>query len=553
MPDMAAVYRALTPESILPAPIFRDFANDTIELGGVKQAVAFGEVLWKPPMNASSPFWVLPAVVRPDEVDSILALLKGTDLAFDTDPDTVDGMATHEIFVENRASGLGTDGGLKPDSNPAALAARRPLREKLRAIMEPILRERLTPFVRSQYSGPCGRGPGRACTPCYSLVRRYREDERVSHGTHHDGHALVTVVISLSDYGREYHGGLYVGAHRGDKRVLGLRRGDAVVHQSNLLHGVKVEAGERWSWVLWYKDSATCEDHGHEWSAECALQGDAVCQNLHASKVGGTPGLSREETLRAVEMWSLRAAHNGHSGSMYKLGRAFLHKLPSTLPLDVGQAAAWLQRAVEASGEPDAYYGLAQLVLEMHGRLLEMSAPGGGPNADADADGTDVIAAQVVQAAEAAAALAADGAGAGAGAGAGMGARTARLGVRWPLRLALSLFEAAAARRHEFAMYNLGIAHLYAYGTERDAGLAARWFEACGLPEGMYATAMARRTAGRDAEAEAWEARARRLGFGTPWRKAARLTTGTGGGGVGGVDLHSAWPGMGHPDGPPDW
>ena len=212
-----------------------------------------------------------------------------------------------------------------------------------------------------------------------------------------------------------------------------------------------------------------------------------------------------------------------------------------------------MQRAVEASGEPDAYYGLAQLVLEMHGRLLEMSAPGGGPNADADADGTDVIAAQVVQAAEAAAALAADGAGAGAGAGAGMGARTARLGVRWPLRLALSLFEAAAARRHEFAMYNLGIAHLYAYGTERDAGLAARWFEACGLPEGMYATAMARRTAGRDAEAEAWEARARRLGFGTPWRKAARLTTGTGGGGVGGVDLHSAWPGMGHPDGPPDW
>lgn len=132
-PGLAAAYQELTPESIPPASIFGDLTNDTIELGGVRQEVAFGEVRWNPPINASSPFWVLPAVVRRDEVDAILSLLQGTELAFDADPDTVDGMATHEIFVEDRAAGLGASGGMKLDDQPAALAARRPLREKLKA------------------------------------------------------------------------------------------------------------------------------------------------------------------------------------------------------------------------------------------------------------------------------------------------------------------------------------------------------------------------------------------------------------------------------------
>ena len=54
------------------------------------------------------------------------------------------------------------------------------------------------------------------------------------------GHALVTAVISLSDYGSEYRGGLYVATGRSANKVVALRRGDAVVHQSDLLHGVKV-------------------------------------------------------------------------------------------------------------------------------------------------------------------------------------------------------------------------------------------------------------------------------------------------------------------------
>ena len=104
-------------------------------------------------------------------------------------------------------------------------------------------------------------------------------------------------------------------------------------------------------------------------------------------------------------------------------------------------------------------------------------------------------------------------------------------------------------------MYNLGIAHLYGLGVaRRDPDLAAQWFEACGLPEGMFVVAMHRRASGKHEEAKEWEERASKLGFGKSWRKLARDRTGSGG--VGGVNLHSAWdrhlqPGQ---EGPPtDW
>ena len=543
----------LRPEELPEQPVFRAWqgeSNRSIELGGRSQAVAEGEIRWERPLNATARFVVLPAVVRPHEVAAILALVNGTRLHFDADPDTVDGMATHEIFVEDRSGGgLGTSGGLKGDSDPAELEARRPLRERLLAIMRPILDERLTPFVRRRFAAQCGRGGGRACTPCYSLVRRYRSDERVSHGVHHDGHALVTAVVSLSDHGREYTGGLYVATSRARAQTLALQRGDAVVHQSDLLHGVRVGGGERWSWILWFRDSETCEEHSHEWFPRCAAAGDPICQNLHAGKVGNVPGMGQAEAMEQTLRWTFEAARNGHGASMFKLGRAYLHKLPSTLPLAPAEAVGWLRRAVEAQGEPDAYYCLAQRVLE--------ESDGGAKQLTA------------TTAADVAAVLVAldggtgDEGGEGSGGGGGGGGGGAQA---W-LATAVRLFEAAAEGRHSLAMYNLGVAHLYGHGVaRRNADVAAAWFEASGLPEGMYAVALHRRAAAiaaagagttprvahaLAADAARWEARARRLGFGQPWRKPARVRVGSGG--VGGVDLHSAWPDAGSATGPPDW
>ena len=446
-----------------------------------------------------------------DEIAAILALVNGSDAApFDRDPDSVDGMSSHEMFVFNsdphlrradvevevevevepRATATASadwgeepltsvqamqaGGGhapatpqqapqqawhmqeMKKDGSAQERALRLPLRAALMRIMGPILDERITPLVRQRYPAVCQKSSARSCTPCYSLVRRYRPGERRSHACHHDGHALVTVVVSLSDWGREYKGGLYVATGRSARMSLALSRGDAVVHQSDLLHGVQVgraarppspqqrprpppcapshaaaaalrhpstraalrapgvlraqvegASSERWSWVLWYTDSAQCEDHGHEWFASCADSGDAVCQMLHASKVGATPGITPAEKslqvlggaaprtctpplthaptharthnipaamlcttahhragparpsppLYQVLQLNRAAAAQGLAGPMVKLARAYLHRLPSSLPLDPSAAEALYRRAIDVAEEPDAMYG----------------------------------------------------------------------------------------------------------------------------------------------------------------------------------------------------
>jgi len=137
---------------------------------------------------------------------------------FDTEPDTVDQQPSHEIHVFQ-------DGGTRegksaepghPDWEDDVRAARRPLRQALQAIMQPILDERIIPFVAKLFPQHCdgtshsGEPARPACKPCTSLVRRYLPYERRTHAVHQDGPALVTVVVSLADFGAEYDGGLYV-------------------------------------------------------------------------------------------------------------------------------------------------------------------------------------------------------------------------------------------------------------------------------------------------------------------------------------------------------
>jgi len=478
--------RPLRPADVPPVKRFSSFTqNSTVELpGAAAQPVSTGEIVWPPPMDLVSKLHVLPAVVRPEEVEAIRDLVGNTPLAFDSDPDTVDGMMSHEMFVSNpelRAGGEGRGGSLKLDADPAHLAARRPLREALEAIMQPILTERITPFVRQQYAANWKEGTPigdwSTLTPCYSLIRRYKEGERRSHETHYDQHAIVTVVVSLADFETEYTGGLYVAAGRAGRQVLPLSRGDAAVHGPDLLHGVGVESGERWSWILWYRDSPTCDDHSGEWFTECAAAGNAVCEALYAA---GPRAESPSEKIR----WNEKAASHGLSFSMTKLARAHLKRLPSPLPYNPAAAAAWYTKGVEMWAEPDGHYGLAQML------LTNETSPEGKD---------DRVAAAVAH------------------------------------------LEAAVGGGHSFAAYNLGVAHLFGHGLPAaDPAAAAAWFEKSGLPEGFDAVALHHEANGRREEAEAWAARARRLGGGAPWRKGARERTGTGG--AGGVSLHSAWP-----------
>ena len=105
----------------------------------------------------------------------------------------------------------------------------------------------MTKQVNKQYPDACVEGK---CTPCFSLVRKYEQSGRMGVPMHFDVQALATVVVALND---GYEGGLFVGAGA-EKRYIDLGIGDAVLHQSNLFHGVNC-TGVRWSLIFWFKDS----------------------------------------------------------------------------------------------------------------------------------------------------------------------------------------------------------------------------------------------------------------------------------------------------------
>ena len=189
-----------------------DGANTTIELpGGITKTVASGHVTQINNVgdraSIDAEFAVLEQAVDHDSIELVLQLLRSYK-TYDEDPDTVDGMPTYEMFVDNPDLRTGTPGMKVLDSDPNALPQRTELRKHIRRILDPYLNNVLTPFVRARYPEACNTTADRACTPCYSLIRRYRHGERQSHATHHDGHAIVTVVVSLSDYGKDYRGGL---------------------------------------------------------------------------------------------------------------------------------------------------------------------------------------------------------------------------------------------------------------------------------------------------------------------------------------------------------
>jgi hypothetical protein len=74
------------------------------------------------------------------------------------------------------------------------------------------------------------------CPPSQSnltQVRRYQSEERMTHPAHFDTHALVTGVIALNSYGKDYHGGIYVSVgvdptKEINEQYIGLQAGDAV-------------------------------------------------------------------------------------------------------------------------------------------------------------------------------------------------------------------------------------------------------------------------------------------------------------------------------------
>ncbi|CAK0911071.1 unnamed protein product [Prorocentrum cordatum] len=228
---------------------------------------------------------LLRGLLSREEARLVLSRMPPLD-AFEAKPDSIDGAATHEFYVYK-----------------AARLLHRPLDDVMRPAMD-----RAMLFVRARYA--CD-----TCVVCFSLVRRYLEGERRGLHAHQDMQASVSVVFTLNS--EDYEGGLFLMSnYSAAQSYLPLRTGDAVVHQADLLHGVAVSRGNRWSWSLWIKPEAECNMFvtvkGHFTAADSDGDGrlsiaeaEEFARRANLQRPSAAPGRGREVAaalLRVADM-----------------------------------------------------------------------------------------------------------------------------------------------------------------------------------------------------------------------------------------------------------
>ena len=175
----AGVPRRQSPLSVSdlpPLPMFSGWTNSTITLSdshsptpayntgqSTRLDVAAGTVVYPRPIDAkhATPIYVLPGVLPRASVASVLAMLTRRDgPAWDTDPDSIDGMTSDEMHLmsdePSYKEGMAGGNKLKGDIDPVQLAARAPVRRAVSAILDPIVNTSILPFVRRSFPKLCG-------------------------------------------------------------------------------------------------------------------------------------------------------------------------------------------------------------------------------------------------------------------------------------------------------------------------------------------------------------------------------------------------------------
>jgi len=291
-----------------------------------------GTIKW-PGSTWKAHFNLLPSLLRPEEAEAIKSILADAQDEFDEDRDGVDEMITYEFIILSAGAAKSWD------------PFRKQLRQKLLDITLPIIQSRIEPFVRKRYP--------EARTVCHSMVRRYLHNERRTHGTHWDIPSFVSVVVSLDSAGKEFDGGFFVSTGTGLHSFIPLQQGDTVIHQGDLLHGVHVLRGNRWSWAMWFQDTPDCSSDPAGWWKDEAEGGDPVAQTLRAM---------RARNHAQAWKWVEAAARSGFPRALVYFGKAHQEGWNGQSK-DLLKAAHWYRQA-RTAGDVDAAFYLGRVERE---------------------------------------------------------------------------------------------------------------------------------------------------------------------------------------------
>ena len=231
---------------------------------------------------------------------------------------------------------------------------------ELHALLEPALDQRILPWVRARLGE-------RRVVVADALLRAYRQDDaRQALAPHLDVSAYATVIVPLNP--GEYTGGVYV--QRGadaDSRVgvdASFAKGDCLLHRFDVMHGVEVRAGDRYSLVLWLSDCAeSVAAKATPWLKTEAERGNAYAQFLYSEACSAGSGGVPRDARRAAD-FAARAARQGHALSQFALG--FRCKAGSGVEQSDARCAE-LWAAAAAAGLASAQYNLG--ACHANGRL----------------------------------------------------------------------------------------------------------------------------------------------------------------------------------------
>ena len=247
--------------------------------------------------------------------------------------------------------------------------------ETLTSVLVPLLDDTILPSCRSVLQ--CS-----TLVVADALVRVYDpKDGKEALPAHYDESSFASVIVPLNP--RDCKGGLYLqsGCAPASRRSVPFdTAGDAVLHRFDVMHGVHVTQGVRYSLVVWFAETKAALETGTVPWVATASRTSTHAAYLHGTNAKhGQFGVPEDKDGALAEyQW---AAERGHAISQYALAMWWLRKRDTVDEASVeatnAQVVRWLERAarhglLEAHHELGTAYKQGYFGLQRdHGKARE--------------------------------------------------------------------------------------------------------------------------------------------------------------------------------------